>query len=290
MNKEKVRPSPSQSATDFDVNTVLLGNDGDIYMNVDDKNKRLSWKKIANIKNKSIYFSAKILYDRIPKYKLLYCGILDVKGHLMYGDSVGYLPKGFNAGKYYIYYIGSALIASLKKLTDSTFKKTILNNKSRMISTCDMGTHVFRDSNNISLLIKCENLMMKKMLINKNQANKISKMKDFERYQKFEWNIYLSKYKKMKNNVLIINSDEADYMKFGILSKYIKKDDHKYVREIMEENYNDKIGDIFAIMADNKYGDGVFDVLTDDKNSIIMICGNDELVVYHDMINVPGIF
>ena len=33
-----------------------------------------------------------------------------------------------------------------------------------------------------------------------------------------------------------------------------------------------------------------FDVLTDDKNSIIMICGNDELVVYHDMINVPGIF
>jgi hypothetical protein len=70
-SKKKNRPSPSESATLFKVGTKKRGNDGHIYIIVEDKNKVRRWKKVKSQKGGNIDDS-KLFYKKYIKYKNKY--------------------------------------------------------------------------------------------------------------------------------------------------------------------------------------------------------------------------
>lgn len=269
-----MRVSPNESATELPIGTYKIGNDGNIYKICLDKNKRHYWVKKADVLNKwYINFKVKLLYEENIRNKLIYCGILNVKDKLCFGDTVMSYLNDFKSGKYHIYYFGNSLIASFTKLTDASFSKKELNNIEGLCSTFDLGMHILRDSYNIKLLEQTENSIRKPKRTNNG----------FDNYSIIEESI-LGLKKNQNKKWFAIEKKDIDYPRMSNLYRFIK--DIDAAKNIFNEQFMKSADNILGYMASNNYGDTTFDVLTNDDNTILFLVGYNEQLVIDKLLDV----
>jgi hypothetical protein len=277
----KKRPSPSDSATLFKKGSLKRGNDGNIYTITVDKNKIHKWTQTIIVNNDNLYMKGQFISEAIKSQnvqymtELEYYGELNVQGNLCIGDSIQYELPAFGKGKYYIYTFFDSFIASKKKLTLSKILTTQFSNKININVTVDYGVFVYRDSKTLKVFYSAW-----KNLIDYIVKNKISK--DIKKYKLIQQ--YIKKNKTNKTSDLMLDEienytnrnvnkvSEVDIIKY--LKSKFSKDEEEAIKMLFKSNFNDALKtDIVSYYASNYFGDGIFNVICDDKYNIIMQCG-----------------
>ena len=277
----KKRPSPSDSATLFKRGTLKRGNDGNIYTITVNNNKIHKWTQTVIVNNDNLYMKGQFISDIIKSQnipyitELEYYGELNVQGNLCIGDSIQYKLAAFGKGKYYIYTFFDSFIASKKKLTLSKILTTQFSNKININVTVDYGVFVFRDSKTLKVFYSAW-----KNLIDYIVKNKISK--DIDKYKLIQQ--YIKKNKKYKTSDLMFDEienytnqnvnkvSEVDIIKY--LKSKFSKDEEEAIKLLFKSKFDDALKtDIMSYYASNYFGDGIFNVISDNKFNIIMQCG-----------------
>ena len=272
----KKRPSPSDSAILFKKGELKRGNDGNIYTITVDKNKIHKWTQTVIVNNDNLYMKGQFICDTIKSQNvqymtdLEYYGELNVQGNLCIGDSIQYELPAFGKGKYYIYTFFDSFIASKKKLTLSKILTTQFSNKININVTVDYGVFVYRDSKTLKVFYTAW-----KNLINYIVKNKISK--DIDKYKSIQQ--YIKK-NKTSDLMLVENYTNRNVNKVSEVDiiKYLKskfsKDEEEAIKMLFKSNFDNALKtDIVSYYASNYFGDGIFNVICDDKFNIIMQCG-----------------
>lgn len=272
----KKRPSPSDSAILFKKGELKRGNDGNIYTITVDKNKIHKWTQTVIVNNDNLYMKGQFICDTIKSQNvqymtdLEYYGELNVQGNLCIGDSIQYELPAFGKGKYYIYTFFDSFIASKKKLTLSKILTTQFSNKININVTVDYGVFVYRDSKTLKVFYTAW-----KNLINYIVKNKISK--DIDKYKSIQQ--YIKK-NKTSDLMLVENYTNRNVNKVSEVDiiKYLKskfsKDEQEAIKMLFKSKFDDALKtDIVSYYASNYFGDGIFNVICDDKFNIIMQCG-----------------
>jgi len=286
----KNRPSPSDSATLFQKGTLKRGNDGNIYMISIDKNKIHRWTQVVLIKDKNLYIKGQLISDTIKSQnvskitELKLYGELNVQGKLCIGDSIPYELPAFGKGTYYVYRFFDSLVASKKKLTLSKLLTTQFSNKLNIKVTVDYGVFVFRDSKTLKVLNSAWQYLIDFIV-----KNNISK--DIDRYKREQK--YIKK-KQMDTNLLLIEKyktqnvnkvSEVDVIEY--LGSKFSKDEHQAIKLLFKNKFDDALKtDVVSYYASNYFGDGIFNVLSDDKFNVIMQCGVFTNNLIHDLYGV----
>jgi hypothetical protein len=252
------------------------GNDGNIYMITVDKNKIHKWIRTVLVNDNNLYMKGQLISDtikfqNIPQMtELKYYGELNVQGNLCIGDSIQYKLSAFKKGTYYIYTFFDSFIASKKKLTLNKILTTQFSNKININVTVDYGVFVFRDSKTLKVFYSAW-----KNLIDYIVKNKISK--DIDKYKSEQK--YIKK-NKTSDLMLIENYTNKNVNKVSEVDviKYLKsnfsKDEEQAIKQLFKNKFNDTLKtDIVSYYASNYFGDGIFNVISDDKFNIIMQCG-----------------
>ena len=277
----KKRQSPSDYATLFKRGTLKRGNDGNIYTITVNNNKIHKWTQTVIVNNDNLYMKGQFISDIIKSQnipyitELEYYGELNVQGNLCIGDSIQYKLAAFGKGKYYIYTFFDSFIASKKKLTLSKILTTQFSNKININVTVDYGVFVFRDSKTLKVFYSAW-----KNLIDYIVKNKISK--DIDKYKLIQQ--YIKKNKKYKTSDLMFDEienytnqnvnkvSEVDIIKY--LKSKFSKDEEEAIKMLFKSNFDNALKtDIVSYYASNYFGDGIFNVICDDKFNIIMQCG-----------------
>lgn len=257
------------------------GNDGNIYMITVDKNKIHKWIRTVLVNDNNLYMKGQLISDtikfqNIPQMtELKYYGELNVQGNLCIGDSIQYKLSAFKKGTYYIYTFFDSFIASKKKLTLNKILTTQFSNKININVTVDYGVFVFRDSKTLKVFYTAW-----KNLINYIVKNKISK--DIDKYKLIQQ--YIKKNKKYKTSDLMFDEienytnqnvnkvSEVDIIKY--LKSKFSKDEEEAIKLLFKSKFDDALKtDIMSYYASNYFGDGIFNVISDNKFNIIMQCG-----------------
>lgn len=278
----KKRPSPSESATLF-----KKGNDGNIYTISVDKNKIHKWTQVAIVKDKNLYIKGQLISDTIKSLnvskmtELKLYGELDVQGKLCIGDSIPHELAAFGKGTYYIYRFYDSLIASKNKLTLSKLLSTHFSNKLNINVSVDYGVFVFRDSKTLKVLNSAW-----KYLIDFIVKNNISKDID-----KYKWEQKYIKKNPKENNLMLIEMyknqnvnkvSEVDVIKY--LKSKFTKDEQQAIKLLFKKKFFDILKtDVVSYYASNYFGDGIFNILSDDKFNIIIQCGVYTNNLIHDL-------
>lgn len=146
------RPSPTQSATLFAVNTVKKGNDGNKWSVVETTNGTKRWKRFTET---VVVSKGVITRFSLPKvHTLKRLGKLPIKSKVVVGET-SYAPaKGFSKfgkGDYNVYQIDGNLVLSKKLLTKTSVPKINWTNTNVSVAV-DGGTFGFWDMNVIKAL------------------------------------------------------------------------------------------------------------------------------------------
>ena len=306
------RNSPTDSATMFDSYTIKKGNDGNIYINIPNKNNVNKWIKICDIKIiKNNDNKSRTQYEKIYNFKLLhhiygkinshvfgFISELYVEDSLTIGDSIIYdvSPKYFKKGNYFIYRFDQNLIASKKKLVLNKFIKKPLKEIGSV--SVDYGVFVFRDkapinrfspfiTNLVDIIYKRAKLLNIKI----NYPNK-----KYKPYPKYPFDIYefpvsdVSKeIKSLSAEVITCNYFDIKHSYYHFahdkqikLNKFFNKDELFEINESFLSNvFNCNDDEPVMVMASNYFGDGSFPVLSDLNNSVVMQCG----LIYNNFIS-----
>ena len=304
MNKQKKeRSSPSDSAQKYKQFTIKKGNDNNIWINIENKNKVKQWKKLCdNDKNKlmniNLNYIHKIFLTNKNNKKYFYeLDILKVKNQLLIGDSIYYPVQGFKKGNYYIYRYLGCLIASKKQIN----LNELLNYKYNefMTVSVDYGIFTYHDSYYILKHIEYEINFYQNLL----KENKSKLIKKEDSHLKTKINIIKKNYKQITNemnkysNYSIGASDTINYYTNNLDDTIINCNDYKFIDykqmipnnkkllkklKINEENINNDYkknvlncssNNVIYIAGSNYIGDGSYSVLINDKNNLIIQVG-----------------
>ena len=241
-----------------------------------DNNKIHKWIRTVLVNDNNLYMKGQLISDtikfqNIPQMtELKYYGELNVQGNLCIGDSIQYELPAFKKGTYYIYTFFDSFIASKKKLTLSKILTTQFSNKININVTVDYGVFVFRDSKTLKVFYSAW-----KNLIDYIVKNKISK--DIDKYKREQQYIKKNKTSDLMlienyTNQNVNKASEVDIIKY--LKSKFSKDEQEAIKLLFNSKFNEALKtDIVSYYASNYFGDGIFNVISDDKFNIIMQCG-----------------
>ena len=145
MSSNKLRPSPSDSATLYKIGTVKKGNDSNNWIVIQTSNETHRWKKLADNKSNSRKNISKETLQLTNVNKLKKLTTIEITDKVGIGD-FGYKTLDMKKGNYGVYKADdNLLLINSKYKVTKDFLKNILWEKTKKTVSTDSGYFGFFD-------------------------------------------------------------------------------------------------------------------------------------------------